>query len=271
LTRINRNQLVLENLGIVGYLVNDLCSRATHISRDDMASAGALALITAAEAFDPDLGVPFGAFARRRIIGAFADEMRAADWATRTVRKRIRETLGVQETLMSALGRTPDIDEIASALGVDRETAAGALADSSRTVSSLDVGLGDLLASSISTPEETVLGGERDGFVTAAVQALPEKMRYIIEQIYFEDRTVKELAEELGLTHSAVSQQRSEAMRLMRDGLAAHYVEETPQEEPHSRISPNRRHSYMARLAEYASASMITGRPGMFESRAIAS
>jgi RNA polymerase sigma factor for flagellar operon FliA len=62
---------------------------------------------------------------------------------------------------------------------------------------------------------------------------------------------VGELAEELGLTHSAVSQQRSEAIRLMRDGLEAHYSESAPAE-PHSRIAPARRAAYLARLAEQA-------------------
>ena len=65
--RTARNALVVENLPLVGYLVSEVWGRATHLSRDDLASAGAVALITAAEAFDPDLGVPFGAYARRRV------------------------------------------------------------------------------------------------------------------------------------------------------------------------------------------------------------
>src|SRR3954468_20523768 len=99
--------MVTQHLPLVGYLVSDLCSKASHLSRDDLASAGAIALITSADSFDPDLGVPFGAFARRRILGAFAAEMRASDWATRSARRRIKETMSVQETLASALGRTP--------------------------------------------------------------------------------------------------------------------------------------------------------------------
>lgn len=248
-----RNRLVVENLPLVGYLVTELCSRATHLSRDDLASAGALALVSAAGSFDSSLGVPFGAFARRRIVGAFADEMRAQDWATRSARKRIRETLAVQETLMAALGRTPSVDEIATALGVDRQDAADALTDAGRSVSSLDETLGDTIAAEITGPEEAIVTSERGAFLRAAIEALPEKMRYVVEQIYFEDRTVKELAEELGATHSAVSQQRSEAVRLLRDGLVTHFADE-PEEEPElvSRVAPSRRNAYLARLAEYA-------------------
>ncbi|MET1016487.1 MAG: flagellar biosynthesis protein FliA, partial [Leifsonia flava] len=46
MNRIERNALVVENLPLVGYLVSELCGRATHLSRDDLASVGAIALIT---------------------------------------------------------------------------------------------------------------------------------------------------------------------------------------------------------------------------------
>ncbi|MCX7522371.1 sigma-70 family RNA polymerase sigma factor [Microbacterium sp. STN6] len=265
MNRTERNALVVENLPLVGYLVSDLCARATHLSRDDMASAGSIALITAAEAFKPELGIPFGAYARKRIIGAFADEMRAEDWATRSARKRIKETLAVQETLTAALGRTPSVDEIANALGVERSIATDALADAARTLTTLDETTSEFLASTTPLPEETLLEGEQLRYLRTAVTALPEKMRYVIEQIYFEDRSVKEIAEELGTTHSAVSQQRSEAIRLLRDGLGTHYAD-VPEADyaPQSRISPVSREAYLARVAEQAAAGLSRmARPAM--------
>jgi RNA polymerase sigma factor for flagellar operon FliA len=249
---------VVENLPLVGYLVNELCAKATHLSRDDLASVGAIALITSAESFDPTLGVPFGAYARRRIVGAFADEMRANDWAPRSARRRIKETLAVKETLIGALGRNPSVDEIASALGVDRTEANATLADAARTVSTLDDVTAEFLVADVESPEERLLGSEKLKYIRAAVSALPEKMRYIVTAIYFEDRTVKELAEELGSTHSAVSQQRAEAIRLLRDGMSAHYADDGGRERvPQSRISPQRRSAYLATMAEHATGAMM--------------
>lgn len=245
----------MENLPLVGYLVSETWAKARHLSRDDLASAGALALITAADAFKPEFGVPFGAFARRRIIGAFADEMRAIDWATRSARRRIKETVAVQETLAAALGRSASVDEIASALGVDRETAAAGLADASRTLSTLDDTTAEFLVADTALPEETVLTSERLAYLRAAVTALPEKMRYVVEQVYFGDRSVKELAEELGTTHSAVSQQRAEAIRLLRDGFGTHYPDDDAGASsyvPESRVSVASRSAYLARLADQA-------------------
>lgn len=102
-----RNHLAVENLPLVGYLVSDLCRRAPHLSREDLASVGALALVTAVRSFDPEQGVKFGTFARHRVLGAFADEMRAGDWASRGTRGRIKSVRAVGETLTGQLGRTP--------------------------------------------------------------------------------------------------------------------------------------------------------------------
>ncbi|MEO5779250.1 MAG: sigma-70 family RNA polymerase sigma factor [Arthrobacter oryzae] len=251
---MERNEMVIQHLPLVGYLVSDLCSKASHLSRDDLASAGAIALITSADSFDPDLGVPFGAFARRRILGAFADEMRASDWATRSARRRIKETMSVQETLAAALGRAPSVEEIASALGVQQSVVEAALADASRTLTPLDEAVIDTLAAETLTPEHSILADERLDYLRAAVKSLPERMRYIVEEIYFGDRTVKELAAELGSTHAAVSQQRSETIRLMRDGLSTHYADDPDQHvEVQSRITPRRRNDYLAQLSEATS------------------
>ncbi len=257
--RAERDRLVRENLAIVGYLVNEVSRKASHLSRDDLASAGALGLVMAAETFDPAQGVPFGAFARRRVLGAIADEMRAADWATRAARQRIKGALQVQESLTGALGRTPTVDEVAVALGVDRASAAEALADAGRSVAALDESIADVVAADVVNPEDAVLETERTRYLKAAVTSLPPKMRYVVEQIYFHDRAVGDLAVELGLTHSAVSQQRAEAVRLLRDGLEHSYsTGQAPVVQAHSKVAPARRAAYLARLSETATASMVS-------------
>ena len=253
MNRSARNKLVVENLPLVGYLVSEVWAKARHLSRDDLASAGSLALITSADAFDPALGVPFGAFARRRIIGAFADEMRSNDWATRMARRRIKDTRQVQETLAAALGRSATVDEVAAALGVDRETALAGLADSERTLTALDDTTAEFLVADTVLPEESLLSTERLAYLRAAVVALPERMRSIIEQVYFEDRSVKEIAADLGITHSAVSQQRSEAIRLLRDGMGTHYADDAETDYvPESTVAPARRSAYLSRMADQA-------------------
>lgn len=260
MSRASRNALVVANLPLVGYLVRDVSRRATHVSRDDLASAGTVALITAADSFDPSLGVPFGAFARRRILGAFADEMRAQDWAPRAVRSRIKQTMAISETLTAALGRTPTVDEIAASLGADRASVRESLDDGARIITPLDEA--DAYAiTAVALPEDRLLAQERADYLRAAVCALPERLRFIVEQVYLHERPVKDVAHELGITHSAVSQQRSHALRLMREGLSAHYEEgPTPSDLP-SRTSEAARRGYLSRFADAIDADRARTQP----------
>jgi len=249
MTPREREKLIVDNLPLVGYLVSNLCARATHLSREDLASVGAIALITSADSFDPTLGVPFGAYARRRITGAFADELRSNDWAPRSVRRRIGETAAAQEALAASLGRTPTTDELAMTLGVSRQDVRTALDDSARTVQALDETVLDIVPSLDQLPEASILADEQVRHVRAAVTHLPARMRHIIERVFFEGRSVTEVAEELGTTHSAVSQQKSEALRLLQDGLSTHYADTTESSYiPVSRVSPKRRTEYLSAL-----------------------
>ena len=71
----------------MGHLVREMLGRLpAHVSREDLVSAGMAALATAAKAFDPERGTPFGSFATTRIRGALLDELRGLDWASRSVR-----------------------------------------------------------------------------------------------------------------------------------------------------------------------------------------
>ncbi len=188
-----RNAMIVEHLPLVGYIVSDVRARATHLDRDDLAAVGSLALVAAAEAFDPGLGVPFGAYARTRITGALADDMRSADWASRGTRKRIRETLATQEALSARLGRSVGVQEIADAMGVDRQTAADAMSDAGRTVGTLDETVHDVIASDQPLPGEDLLEAEKRRYLRAAVAALPDRMRFVVENVYFGDRSVTEV------------------------------------------------------------------------------
>ncbi|MDQ4504132.1 sigma-70 family RNA polymerase sigma factor [Sinomonas sp. ASV322] len=252
-----RNRLVVENLPLVGYLVSDLCARATHLSREEMASAGSLGLVLAADSFDPTAGVPFGAFARRRITGALMDELRSIDWAGRGARKRIKAVQAVVETLTGALGRRPSNDEIAAALGVSRSDVETAAADAARTVGQLDEAVAETLVAETVSPEDAALAGEQTRYVRAAVASLPERLRHVITAIYLEGLSVKEVADTLGVTSSAVSQQRSEAIRLLRDGLTLHYADapasalDVPGAMPGSERQPSARHAaYLQAFAD---------------------
>ncbi|WP_460682198.1 sigma-70 family RNA polymerase sigma factor [Nesterenkonia populi] len=255
-----RNQLVAENLPLVGYLVSDLCTKVTHLSREDLTSVGSIALIQAADAYDSSTGVPFGAYARRRIIGAFADDMRSADWAGRGQRQRIRQTKTAEEALTKALGRRPTTAEIAEAMGVDEKTAASALQDADHREVTLEDEMSDYLVAESSTPEQELMASEQAHMTREAVDALPERMRFIVTELFFEGSTVKEIAGQLGITHSAVSQQRSEAMRMLRTALSDHYAMGAAEPGSGSGAGAKRREQFSETFGERVRGGLLSAR-----------
>lgn len=241
---------MIEHLPLVGYIVSDLCNRNTRLDRDELASAGQFALFQASRSFDPERGVAFAAYARTRIAGALADELRSQDWVSRRKRTQIKETLTVRDGLYATLGRTPTTDEMAAALGVDRATVLASLHQSASGPVALEERT-DELVSSILGPEESTETRERDAFLRAAVSALPDRLRLIVVRLFIEDLQVKDVAEELGVTHAAVSLARAEAMRLLHEGWLRHYDREAGVP-PLPDLNPKtKRSTYLAKLAEY--------------------
>src|SRR5688572_3228902 len=113
------DELVRSHLPLVGHLVREMLSRLpSHVSREDLVSAGMAALASAAKNFDAERGIPFGGFATTRIRGALLDELRGLDWASRSVRSRARRLDNAQQQLTATLGRTPTPAELAEAMGV---------------------------------------------------------------------------------------------------------------------------------------------------------
>ena len=58
--------------------------------------------------------------------------------------------------------------------------------------------------------------------LTDAVAALPDRLRLVVIGYFFEERSMQDLADELGVSESRVSQLRAEALLLMKDGMNAH-------------------------------------------------
>ncbi|WIE80922.1 sigma-70 family RNA polymerase sigma factor [Curtobacterium sp. MCSS17_016] len=251
---IDRDQLVIDHLPLVGYIVSDLCRKATHLDRSDLASAGQYALVKASRSYEPDRGVPFDAYARIRINGALSDELRSQDWTTRGTRKKITAYERVWEQLQADLGRVPSNDEAATVLGVSSDEVAAIRAANTGAPINLtaDDSSGYLLVSTMATPDESAETGERDAFLRSAVANLPDRLRLIVERLYFEDKRVQDVADELGITHVSVSQARNEAVRLLRDGWTLHFDNESGHD-----VTPVKaktiRGRYLSKLGEYTS------------------
>lgn len=212
-----------SHMPLVGHIVRETMARVPgHVSRDDLTSAGLTALVAAARGFDADRGVTFGSYAATRVRGAVLDELRSVDWASRSVRRRAREVEATRSTLAAQLGRAATDAEVATATGLSAEEVARNDDDVSRAqVLSLhgfgETPLDELVTSRAPSPEDLAEKSEQARYLVAAVAELPPRLRVVVEGYFFGERPMADIAAELGVSESRVSQMRAEALVLLRD------------------------------------------------------
>ena len=249
--------LIRENLALVGHIVRETMTRLpAHIGRDDLTSAGMTALVLSAQSYDESRGVPFARFAAIRIRGALVDELRSMDWASRSVRGRAREVEAARNQLAVTLGRSPRPQEVAETIGVSVSELDNIDADVHRaSVLSLQGFAPETGAAMVADvqrgPEQLLLDREQLGYLHDAIAELPERLRHVVQAYFFEQRQMADIAVELGVTESRISQLRAEALKLLRHGLASAEPEAPAVAEPTGRAG--------ARVASYAAAVAARG------------
>lgn len=217
--------LVLTNRALVGHIVRDVLTRLpSHVDRGDLLSAGLVALTLAAGSWQENRGVPFARYAALRIRGAVTDELRSMDWASRGVRSRARTIADARTTLRSTLGRAATDGEVQTATRFSRAELDASAADIDRAgVLSLHTPTGAERAATLPSPApdpaELLVEREAVGYLDDAIEELPERLRLVVRGYFFDQRPMAELAAELGVTDSRISQLRAEAVRLLRAGL----------------------------------------------------
>ena len=204
-----------------------------HVDEADLISYGLGGLIFAIERFDLSREIKFETYAITRIRGAIIDELRSLDWVPRSVRARAREIERVNMKLEARLQRAPTDEEMAGELKVDLEEFHEALLQiSNSTIVALDElwNVSDSSGDQVSLldtipdhgapdPEAMVDQGELRDRIADAIAALPEREKLVIALYYYENLTLREIGEVLGVTESRVSQLHTKAVLRLRSKL----------------------------------------------------
>jgi len=253
-------QLIEQHLPLVRHIVVQQCLEfPVHVDREELVRAGTLGLVEAARRFDDSRGMPFSRFAGFRIRGAVIDALRALDWAPRSVRRSAREVEASKVKLTSAMGRTPSAAEIARDLkttvgrvkGVESDVRRGSVLSLERALVDDDGATNDTLCDITDTHVlETLEDRELRAYLRDAIRNLPERHRLVIVGYFFENRSSEELAALLGVSESRISQIRSEAFTMLREGIESQYDTDVTDDAPRGRVARRR--------AEYAGAVAAT-------------
>jgi RNA polymerase sigma factor FliA len=230
-----RERLVVAYSPLVKYVAGRMGSGLpAHVEEADLISYGLGGLITAIQRFDPSREIKFETYAITRIRGAIIDELRTLDWVPRSVRARAREFERVNMKLEAKLQRAPTDAEMARELSISVQDFQDALVQiSNSTIVALDelwnvsdasgdqVSLLDTIAdSSAPDPQAVVDESELRDRIADAIAALPEREKLVVALYYYENLTLREIGEVLGVTESRVSQLHTKAVLRLRSKLA---------------------------------------------------
>jgi RNA polymerase sigma factor FliA len=229
-----REKLVLAYAPLVKFVAGRMSSGLpAHIEESDLISYGLLGLIGAIERFEPEREIKFETFAVSRIKGSIIDELRSLDWVPRSVRAKAREIEATQTKLEHDLGRAPTDSELAAALEVPVETLQESLLQiANSTVVALDelwtvsdssgdqVSLLDTMRDPNAVDPARELGvSELKDRLATAISRLPEREKLVIALYYYENLTLREIGEVLGVTESRVSQLHTKAVLRLKARL----------------------------------------------------
>jgi RNA polymerase sigma factor for flagellar operon FliA len=230
-----RERLVVAYAPLAKYVAGRLSVNLPgHVDEADLISYGLTGLISAIERFDLEREIKFETYAITRIRGAIIDELRTLDWVPRSVRARAREIERANQKLEARLQRAPTDEEMATELEITvAEFNESLVQISTSTLVALDelwntndadgdsVSLLDTIADrGAADPEAEVDQGELRDRIADSIGALPEREKLVIALYYYENLTLREIGEVLGVTESRVSQLHTKAVLRLRSKLS---------------------------------------------------
>lgn len=228
-----RDYFVKQYAPLVKYVAGKVAiGMPNNVEFDDLVGFGVFGLFDAIEKFNPEKHVKFKTYAVTRIRGSIFDELRSIDWVPRSVRQKAKEIEEVVRLLETQLGRSATDEEIAAALHIGMDefhqlilkisgTSVLSINDIWNTGEESDkISIEDSIESPNSLNPDTIVEKEEiKKIIINAINELPEKEKKVLVLYYYEDLTLKEIGEVLGVTESRISQLHTKAIMRLRSKL----------------------------------------------------
>jgi RNA polymerase sigma factor for flagellar operon FliA len=230
-----RERLVVAYSPLVKYVSGRMASGLpAHVEESDLISYGLGGLISAIERFELEREIKFETYAITRIKGSIIDELRSLDWVPRSVRARARAIERANTKLEHKLQRAPTDEEMAKELEMTVGDFQDALLQiSNSTVAALDElwTVSDASGDSVSlldtlqdpgAPDPAAVMDATDlkDRIADAIARLPEREKLVVALYYYENLTLREIGEVLGVTESRVSQLHTKAVLRLRGRMS---------------------------------------------------
>ncbi len=225
-----KEELMMQYLPQVKRIVNRLAAHLPpNTDLEDLYNVGVIGLIQAVDRYDPDRDNTFITYSTHRIRGEVLSELRSQDYLSRSSRRKVRTYDRAYAKLERKLGRDVHDNEVADELSIDmKELDEIKRLSSISFVSFEELGLTD--SNDKSKMMKYLVDGDMDALSHAsfsqlrevlgrAIDDLPKKDQMVLSLYYFEDMTMKEIGNVLGISESRVSQIHSRALIHLRRKL----------------------------------------------------
>lgn len=222
-----RNQLVHLNFGLVRKEAHHWVNQCTE-SYEDLLHVGCIGLIRAIERFDTKKGTAFSSFAIPYIRGEIQHYLRDRGCSVRIPRRWValrQQSVEVTQNLRVKFNRQPTDSEIAAALDISlAEWQEIKLAHQNREPLSLDTPVRDAEEGTTSlgqlVPDPRYrsfqLAQEDQIRLQQALATLENRTREILEFVFLQDLTQKEVAERLNISVVTVSRRVKKGLDLLK-------------------------------------------------------
>jgi RNA polymerase sigma factor FliA len=229
-----RDQLIVRYSPLVKFVAGRVSAGLPQsIEQADLVSYGMFGLIDAIEKFDTDRNIKFETYAITRIKGAIIDELRSIDWVPRSVRAKARAVEQAYASLEASLGRAPSDAEVAGALQISEADLQQIFGQISYIgIVALDevisggggergdsVTLGDSLADRGEGPMAAFEVEEMKQILAGAINRLGDREKIVLSLYYYENLTLAQIGQVLGVTESRVCQIHTKAVMQLRGRL----------------------------------------------------
>lgn len=212
-----------DTLSVVDAVLGAIHRRLpAHISRDDLASVGKLALVEALLRFDGPTEQA-RAYCYVRVRGAVLDELRRLDPLSRHTRAQVTLVRRAAAALERDLGRAPNAHEIAELTGLTptavaqlEQLAAAAQACSVDETDADGEQIHAVIDSDAVCPARSAETVDTYASLHAALDQLPANHARVLRRYYLEEATLDDISGELGVSIERVRQIREAAEKKLR-------------------------------------------------------
>lgn len=185
------------------------------VLREDLEAAAELGLVEAAQAFDETRGVLFKTFSYYRIRGAIYDSIRKMTWFSKSLYDKYKFEMAANEYLGDYSSAQVDT----SGTGAIREAAALTDTIASCYLLSIEAEQIDQQDIKSPSPEARVVEADTHSRLRSSIDRLPQKNRDVLRGYYFEDLSLEEIGQRLGLSKSWVCRVHARSLELLREEL----------------------------------------------------